>query len=453
MSKPFDWSRYSRPLVNPWAILAEALLLPVLAVAIGIWLNPLDPLWTNGPFPWAWLAPMLLALRYGPVPGLLGTGVLLAAWLILSFSGLITGQFPEINFLGGLIVVMLCGEFSSLSMARARRAEGVQVYLDHRLDYLTHQYYLLRLSHDRLEQDLLSRPISMRDALSTINAPSAVAQNSEALPGAAALLRLLAQYCQLECAGLFVLRDGALDTRPVATLGELSPLAPDDALIRHAIENKVLTHIAKTLTEGEKASRYVIAAPLSSFDEEMHALLVVEKLPFFALNDETLQTINLLLGYFTDGLARDRASADIRARVPACPVEFAFELQRVWRLRQQAGVSSVIVALALPSGPRMEALAQQIVRQKRGLDNLWAIESASRRVLATLMPFSGDAAAEGYVARIESWVRQQHAQTLSEAGIFTHILTIESTPPVELLAQLFDSCHVSSEVRPLGADA
>ena len=130
-------------------------MLPLLAVALGIWLNPLDPLWVRSAFPWAWFAPIILALRYGPFPGLAAAGVLLLAWLGFSVSGRIAGEFPKINFLGGLIFVMLCGEFSSARLIRARRAEGVQRYLDQRLDYLTHQYYLLRLSHDRLEQDLL----------------------------------------------------------------------------------------------------------------------------------------------------------------------------------------------------------------------------------------------------------------------------------------------------------
>lgn len=114
---------------------------------------------------------MVLALRYGPLAGMSAAGILLLTWL-----GLNTGQhdsFPKLPFLGGLILIMLIGEFSSLWVARTRRAETVQVYLDQRLEYLTHQYYLLRLSHDRLEQDLISRPMAMRDALKTLRDISA----------------------------------------------------------------------------------------------------------------------------------------------------------------------------------------------------------------------------------------------------------------------------------------
>ena len=149
--------------VRPAAVLGEVVFLPLIAVGLGLWLNPADPLWIEAAFPWPWFAPLILALRYGPLPGLAGSGLLLAAWLLLNVGH--TDDFPKLFFLGGLILIMLAGEFSSLWLARTRRAETIQLYLDQRLETLTRQYYLLRLSHDRLEQDLISRPISMRDAL------------------------------------------------------------------------------------------------------------------------------------------------------------------------------------------------------------------------------------------------------------------------------------------------
>ena len=164
-------SRLTSSNANPWAILGEIVLLPLIAVGLGIILNPEDPLWIHASFPWVWFAPVVLALRYGPLAGMGAAGILLLTWL-----GLNTGQhdsFPKLPFLGGLILIMLIGEFSSLWVARTRRAETVQVYLDQRLEYLTHQYYLLRLSHDRLEQDLISRPMAMRDALKTLRDISA----------------------------------------------------------------------------------------------------------------------------------------------------------------------------------------------------------------------------------------------------------------------------------------
>ena len=100
---------------------------------------------------------------------------------------------------------MLVGEFSSLWRARTRRAEAVQYYLDQRLEHLIRQYYLLRLSHDRLEQELIGRPMSMRDALKTLRGLSGSDDEAQIL------LRLLAQYCQISSAALHPVRDDKLE--------------------------------------------------------------------------------------------------------------------------------------------------------------------------------------------------------------------------------------------------
>lgn len=435
-----SFPRWLRPFAASTAITAEMLLLPLFAVGLGIWINPLDPLWVRAGFPWAWFAPVILALRYGPFPGLGAAGVLLLAWVGFDLSGWIQGDFPKINFLGGLILVMIAGEFSSLWVARTRRAEGVQLYLDQRLDYLTRQYYLLRLSHDRLEQDLIARPMAMRDALAALHElPSA--EYAAPLPGASQLLRMLGQYCQIDTASLHAMRDGAIDPVPVATLGKVSAYDAADLLLEHAREKGTLAHIAEHLAGKESSSRYLVCAPLNDFDGQCIGMLLVERIPFFALNEETLQTLNLFLGYYADGLLLERAALPICAALPQCPHDFAAELQRLWHIRRESLLPSVIVALEFPLRPDLEALAQQIARQKRGLDVLWEIELPQRRVLATLMPLAGKASAEGYIARIESWVHAQRGGSLADAGILGHVLPVDEIEPVALLRQLLESNH------------
>ncbi|MBI2308273.1 MAG: PelD GGDEF domain-containing protein [Rhodocyclales bacterium] len=441
--------RYLLPFGNPWAVAGEAVMLPLFAVGIGIWVNPLDPLWTQAGFPWIWFAPVILAMRYGPFPGLTGAAVLLFAWIAFRASGWVPAEFPKLNFLGGLILVMLAGEFSSLWLARARRAEGIQLYLDQRLEYLTHQYYLLRLSHDRLEQDLIGRPMAMRDALAALHDLAREADdNGDSLPGAAGLLRLFAQYCQVEAAALYATAGDGFAPTPVAAMGRLADdgrLAAADPLLAHARENGCLSHIATAQEPGDQPSRYVIVAPLTTFDGRTLGLLAVERVPFFALHEEMLQTLNLLLGYYTDGLSARRLASQVQAAFPTCPTEFAAELQRLWRVREESQVRSVIVALEFQARPDYQDLASQIRRQRRALDVNWLIESPQQEILVTLMPLAGSAAAEGYIARIEEWIRQKTGHPLDEVGVFAHVLRVEDEAPVPLLNRLLKICNVPAE--------
>ena len=458
--------RYFTPFGNPWAVAGEALMLPLAAVAIGIWINPLDPLWTRADFPWIWFAPVILSMRYGPFPGLAGALVLVAAWFAFNVTGWLPGEFPKLNFLGGLILVMLSGEFSSLWLARARRAEGVGLYLDQRLEYLTHQYYLLRLSHDRLEQDLIGRPMAMRDALGSLHELAAGADPAQRLPGGERLLRLLAQYCQIEAATLHAADGRGFSAQPESRLGQLiddGRLAGDDPLVQHALERNSLSHIGDSSsnhssgdnppTDTPDSSRYVIAAPLTTFNGERIGLLTVERIPFFALHEETLQTINLLLGYYTDGLVTQQLAAEIQSDYPACPTDFAAELQRLWRVKTESRIGSVLVALEFRAAGALDELATSIRLQGRSPDVSCLIGQAPHSGLVTRMQLAGDGVAEGYIARIEDWLQQHNGQTLEQSGIFPHILPIDEDPPQLLLQRLFAHCHVSAETRPHRPDA
>ena len=418
--------------IRPWAMLGETLLLPLIALTLGFAWNPLDPLWSTADFPWSWLAPVILALRYGPLAGLGGAGVLLVGWLAFNVGHYDT--FPQLFFLGGLILVMLVGEFSSLWQARTRRAETLQLYLDQRLEHLVRQYYLLRLSHDRLEQELIGRPMSMRDALSTLQDVGSNAQGPETL------LRLLAQYCQLETAALCPVVDDALGTTPLANLGTPRQVLENDPLVQQAIETRKLCHINQALS-AQQQSRYLVAAPLLDLGGELYGLLLVEEMPFFSLQTENLQTINLLLGYYTDGLSMQALARPILQELPDCPAPFAFEAQRLSHIRASTKVPSIIVALEFLPRAIERDLPQQIQRLKRELDECWLIATPERQILAVLMPLGDTATAEGYIQRLETWSQQKGAQPLAAAGVFPHVLPLTADNPLAVLQRIHGLVH------------
>lgn len=416
-------------------MVAETVLIPLIAVALGLFVYPTDPLWTLSSFPWSWLAPVVVALRYGPLAGLGSSSVLLAAWL-----GLNVGRydgFPQIYFLGGLILTMLVGEFSSLWQARTRRAETVQLYLDQRLEHLVRQYYLLRLSHDRLEQELIGRPMSMRDALSTLQRLGTPDQDAQ--QGADTLLRLLSQYCQLESATIYAASFTGVKPNAVATIGPGAALQDEDPLVQQALETGKLCHISQ-LVATKQQSKYLVAAPMLDLGGEIYGLLLIEEMPFFSLQDENLQTINLLLGYYTDGLAMQALAAPIQQQLPDCPANFAFEIQRLIHVRASAKVSSVIVALEFISEKIESDLPFQIESLKRELDESWLIKGKKRQVLAVLMPLGDSATARGYIQRLEQWFSKKTSQSLTDAGIFPHIVELEDDP-IALLKRLHGMAH------------
>ncbi len=412
------------------AAAAETLAAPLLAVGLGLWLSPLDPLWVHGAFPWAWLAPVLISLRYGSLAGVAAAGMLVLAWLLLAAGGWPVTPFPRLHFLGGFILVMLTGEFAGLWIGRARRAETLQAYLDGRLERLTEEYYLLRLSHDRLEQELLSRPLTLRDALGrvrTIDSPEA---------GARALLDLLAQYCQLERASLHRTSHGRPEATPLARIGEAFPLDPLDPLVRHALDTGRLAHVRQVMDQA--TSRYRVVAPAAARGEPCGLLLVVERLPFLALQEETLQALDLFLGYFADGLFMRQRVAPLLQAFPDCPPTFALELERLWRIRQENGIDSTLLAFRFEEAAVAADLPRMLSRQSRRLDLEWFIPGRPARLLV-ILPLTGEAGAEGYLRRIERWFAEQGGAGLAEAGVTNRRFKLEAPPQPLLRAALEDA--------------
>lgn len=425
--------KLASPSTRTSVLLGEVVILPLLFLLLGLWFAPSNPLWVKAEFPWTWLAPIIIALRYGALAGLGSSAIVLAGWFYFH-----QGQwqnFPQLYFLGGLITVMVVGEVASQWRSKTRRAETVQHYLDQRLEHLVRQYYLLRLSHDRLEQELIGRPMSMRDALQKLHTRAGAADATHRL------LQLLSQYCQITDASLHAVKDEQLQSHAIAHIGSLDAIDAQDPLVRQALEIRQLCHVVESTAEGQK-SRYLIAAPLLDLRGDLYAMLVVKEMPFFALQAENLQVINLLLSYYTDGLSANELTKPVLAQFPNCPESFAMELQRLSHMQQSSGISSVVLALEFSKDAIARNVPRQVVRMKRMLDEVWLMEpQADKQIVAILMPLGTATTTEGFLQRLEQWALSKQRISLMEAGIFPHVFLLEKHMPQELLQRIQELRH------------
>lgn len=413
------------------------------ALAVSAAAVPSNPLLIDQPFPWLWLAPAILALRYGTLAALGSSAILFLAWILLGFTGSGSGVFPGQYFLGGLILTLIAGEFSDVWSGRLQRVREVNNYLAQRLDSLTRRHYLLKFSHERLEQDLLIKPVTLRDSLVTLRQLTVEAGGSSGgLPEAQELMRILGQACQLEIASLHAEIGGRLQALPAASLGGVSPLDMRDPLVTFALSRNELCHV-QTDTLREADSRYLVVAPLLDASGRRLGLLVIERMPFLSLNTESLQFLSVTIGYYADTVSVAPRVLDILHSMPACPPLFAAELLRLERIRRESGVASTIVALVFDAGPQQQNLFAEAVRQRRQLDVAWLIQGESRNILLTLMPLYGNAAVSGYLLRLERRFHELFgARTLAESGITALTALVAEEPATDLLTSLLARCHV-----------
>lgn len=433
-------------------VLSETTLFIGGALALSAWLSPRDPFGLASQFPWLWIVPALLALRYGTVDGILGTCLLLAAWFALPW---LTGvarpaEFPQPYFLGGLVLVLICGQFADIWNDRYSRLRAANSYLDERLAALTRSHYLLRLSHERIEQELLVRPVTLRDLLAELRTIESAANliPASALARCDALLRLLSQSCELEDAAIHRIQENRIETRPLASTGDPQPLLHDDPLLTLAESSGDLAHVQTTQTTPYEGG-YLVCAPIAAAGGDRLGMLVVRSLPFFALNLENLRLVTVLLGYYADGLRQHEVIQPVLARHVDCPPEFALEMMRLHRLRRSARVISTLVAFTFETGENGDSACEQVRRMRRSLDLLWTIDTPSRHVIVMLLPLSGVPALEGFLLRIENGLRQQLQTDFSDARVGVHSAMLDEGDPVRTLDDLLARCKVATHAELL----
>ena len=447
-SNPFGNLGAVRRLVAPAATRPFAIVETVvfMLVVFGLcWaFDRTDPLLLNSGFPWLWLAPFVIALRYGTLLGLLAGAMTVGAWYLLGGSH---GQaWPLMFFTGGLLQTIVAGHFGDTWGHRAARASTINDYLNDRLVAITNSHYLMRLSHERLEKDLLSRPTTLRDSITELRRLSVQGESGaqdtvtppaslRALPGAHGLLEFVAQVCQIEVAALFPVRSGQVGREAAARVGDDFALAPDDELVTHAISTMSVAHL-KSEDIPVAQSQYLVCAPLVSADGQLLAVLVIKRMPFLSLNFDNLQLLLVLLGYYADGVEHSGLVQGILAAVPGCPYDFALDLGRLTRLQRDAGIASSMVALAFPRDEAGDSLFEHVIRRRRALDLMWPVQTASQSVLVNLMPATDTTGIDGYLARIEGSLSAQFNLNLESARVGVHTLHLGTMDPGPALQRL-----------------
>ncbi|MEZ5739789.1 MAG: PelD GGDEF domain-containing protein [Burkholderiaceae bacterium] len=438
-----DWERASALL----RILGESVLIVGLMLLLSRWLNPADPFGIHAQYPWIWLGPTILAMRYGTIDGALAAALLLGAWLLPAPYGMTGGpvepEFPQEYFLGGLVMALIAGQFADVWNNRLSRIKAANAYLDERLVSLTRTHYLIRLSHQRLEQELLVRPVMLSDLLTELRPNTPV--DAGRLAKADILLRMLASSCEIESGAIYAMTDGQMETHPTAFVGEELPLELNDPLIEMALDSGRFMHVRATDASLYR-SQYLVAGPVRASSGEIIGVMVVRSMPFFALNDENLQFIVVLLGYYADGVMRSQAIRTIQLLRPSVPPDFALELVRMKRLYDQAGIDSSLVAMTFGRGGNGQAIFDLVRRVRRTTDIAWELETPSRHVLLLLLPMSGQAAVDGMLQRIESTVRQNFNQTFAEAAIVVHTTGMTPAEPEWVLDDVLNRCGVNQQI-------
>ncbi|MGZ5261870.1 MAG: PelD GGDEF domain-containing protein, partial [Burkholderiales bacterium] len=256
------------------------------------------------------------------------------------------------------------------------------------------------------------------------------------LPAAQEILVLLSQHCQLEAAAIYEIVGGDYILR--ARLGDPPPVKSDDSLLEYALEKRTLAHLQTEGLGAELPTEHLVIAPVITSGDQLLGVLVVTRMPFFALNEDTLRTVSLLLGLYADSVVVSGEVSEVMSRVPRCPYDFSDELVKLMHMQRQYGINSHIVVLQFGPHPERIDMILFATRLRRRFDVQWQfggrdVESTG---IANLMPLASEAAVRGYLERMEVALRERFGGSFEALRVRPYVISLEQHDPLAVLGRI-----------------
>jgi len=403
-----------------WVAWTETALIAVGMVLIGLWLEPEDPFFIKASFCWSAFAPLLAGVRYGFAYGfgcaLLQITAIAACW---RWHLLPIQQFPAEFSLGLLAVGMLVGEFSDMWQRRVRRLSVFNEYRRTRLEEFARGYYLLKISHDSLEQKVAGTTHNMREALMTLRNEllSAKQQENQPLLGfGGRILGIFENYGYVQLAAVYAVDKGQLLPPPAAPLGKFGQVdSQKDHLMQKALVMGKLMSVERAGIAGETNTPLLAAIPMIDAQGRVWAVIAVRQMLFIAFQEENLKLLSVLGGHIADIFS---FGTRMFSGEPLGKDEFRQQLHRSVTDLKTYVLPACVVGLHFEDATTPEHVSQQILRQRRGLDQ--AIIFTTRQgtsAILVLLNLSDEVGMEGYISRLERFVKERFGSTCEELQI------------------------------------
>lgn len=379
-------------------------------------IRPEDPLFLKGPIPWLVLAPVFSSLLYGYVNGLLSLFILGIYIVYQQQTHTLDGFVLREYTLGLICLTLLSGIFSSYWLARIRHVEYLNRYVREHLDSLSNDYYLLQISHERIEHAYISKPFSFREAYAQLK--QEIINNDFAINNyiATYLLNICAQYCTLNRAifCFFDPKDNVV--RTIAALGEVFPVNLQDPLIRNALEQNITSYYAVNTLESDEASEYLVMLPFLNTERQMIGFVLVKDMPFWALTLDNLEGLTVLVSAFALKYSTLKEVEELLGLFPNCEPEFLREFQTLVYLKKYHKVESFLTAIMIPDCAAQEKIIYSLEQIKRSMDYTWIVSVNRAKLFITLMPLTTLSGVQGYRKRIADWLKSNFGEVLSQKG-------------------------------------
>ena len=402
--------------------LVEFVLFAALLPLLGHLIFSEDPLGINSGFPWVIAGPVLFAARYGSIWGFLCSILASAVFIVMPTNAYADELSSLMSLCVGMVVMsVIVGDASLQWRRKSTQSSAENQYLRHRLKQFSTDYHILKVSHGQLEEYLAGQRLSLREALQQLK--PVLAGNSEGMVAGKELMAIFAQFCSVQVAGLYVMKDEkCIDPKPVAIHGEMDELQSIDPMMRVAIETHELVSVKlDSLAKDDFQPSALAIVPIVDFNDHLHGLLVIQDMHFMAFQQENLNILSLLGGYIGNLLTRLRGQSHSKT------AWFLSELDAALRFSTQHGVQSSLLCLQLDDSEASVSVARFLSQNIRGLDSSWLpITRSDNSAVAILLPLLSDEQCDSYIQRASKLVEKTYGFPLTEILVKSGAMQLQS---------------------------
>jgi polysaccharide biosynthesis protein PelD len=380
--------------VPAWGGWIETFGLTALVLGVSFITHQNDPFRLGVGFPWPILAPLLAGLRYGFIHGFASALAILAALGIsLNQQWQVASELPLSFAIGVVIVAMVAGEFRDIWGRRLHRLEGAYQYRAERLEEFTRNYQLLRLSHDRLEQTVANSGLSLREGIMHLQSALDSIDGTSDLTGPSLqrLIEFVAGYASLTRACIVGIRGERVRADVLARVGEPFEIEESDPVLTGALETGELT--AVNSMAGTSEGQLLVAIPLSDSTGDVHAVLLVKSMPFFAFHENNLKLIAVLAAHGIDHLRFGTAVSSV--------ARFIAAFDRVYQDHLTFKLDATLLRLS-GNEPDVEAANGKLRSAVRAIDITCIAGDNGKPVVWILLPLTDPVHARAWMQRVDN---------------------------------------------------
>ena len=413
----------------------EILLISIIIPILGILINPSDIFFLDAPFPWIILPPLLIALRYGTVNGMISLFLIAISILFyISLKGGNLSQFPLHIVSGMIILSLVTGEIIESWKKRFKAQSEEKKYMSERLQQLDNAYRILQVSHGQLEDQFVDKTLSLRKSLELIQTDIDPKSHSPLNLIAKKMLEVLTQFEWLEIAAVYAIDDkiGIIE-RPLVSQGKMPMLIANDDLLNRALKTKKVISIKKSsyLDHPNKINSNLVAVvPIIDAQQKMWGILAIKQMQFTEFHQQNINVLGLIGNYIANLLS----GMKIATKHSHWKQAFT-EIDSALKLIMHHNVDAHLLAFSFPNSAKQKDYCQFIESLSSGLNQRWQIEDSNLRLLI-LMPISNPKENQQHLRNLQIQFKNEFGQTFKHIGIRIQSMYFDHYDNIKPLAEM-----------------